>query len=138
MLESEFNETNYQKYLEAHRLMASRCSSCGALHLPPRPLCPECYSVELAWQEVSTRGRLEAFTSVYIAPSAMIDAGYGRQNPYCVGVVRLDDGPAVSAQLMGIDPARPEEITIGSTLEASFIERGEGEEKKTYLVFQQR
>jgi hypothetical protein len=135
MLESAFNDNTFQQYLDGHKLMGSRCQNCGALHLPPRPLCPECYSQDLTWQELNGTGKLEAFTSVYVAPSAMIAAGYGRNNPYCVGVILLDEGPSISAQLVGVDPTQPEQINIGQSLEASFEDRGEGEDRKTFLVF---
>jgi uncharacterized OB-fold protein len=138
MPESEFNDNTFQQYLDGHRLMGSRCQSCEALHLPPRPLCPECYSQDLAWEELAGMGKLEAFTSVYVAPSAMIAAGYGRDNPYCVGVVRLDDGPSISAQLMDVDPTQPDQIKIGQSLEASFLDRDEGEGRKTFLVFKKK
>ena len=135
MLKSAFSDNTFQQFLDGHKLMGSQCQNCGALHLPPRPLCPECYSQDLTWQELNGTGKLEAFTSVYVAPSAMIAAGYGRNNPYCVGVIRLDDGPSISAQLVGVDPTQPEQINIGQSLEASFIDRGKGEDRKTFLAF---
>ena len=116
--------------------MGSRCQSCGALHLPPRPLCPACYSEEMEWEQVSGKGKLVAFTSIHIAPTAMIEAGYGRDNPYCTGIVQLDRGPAISAQILDVEPARPEEIEIGMPLRVTYIERGEGEGQRTYLAFQ--
>lgn len=138
MLTDEFNETTYQSYLEEHKIMASLCADCGNAQLPPRAMCPDCFSQNITWKEIRGSGKLEAYTTVYIAPSAMIAAGYGRTNPYCVGVVRLDDGPAISAQLVGIDPAHPENISIGASLEAAFVERGESQDKKTFLVFEKK
>ncbi len=29
-----------------HRLLIQRCASCGALRHPPRPMCPQCHSLE--------------------------------------------------------------------------------------------
>jgi uncharacterized OB-fold protein len=126
----------FYKFLDEHKLMGSRCRSCGRLYLPPRPLCPECHSEEMEWAEMSGRGRLLAFTTVYVAPTAMLAAGYGRENPYCVGLVRLEEGPTISAQILGLDPKRPEEIEIGIPLRVAFLERGEGEARRTYLAFQ--
>jgi uncharacterized OB-fold protein len=132
----EFTGTTFYKFLSAHKLMGSRCASCGALYLPPRPLCTACYSDDIVWAEMSGKGKLLAFTTVHIALTAMIEAGYGRDNPYCTGIVQLDDGPAISAQILGVDAAHPEQIAIGTLLQAVFVERGEGEEKRTYLAFQ--
>jgi uncharacterized OB-fold protein len=66
----------------------------------------------------------------------MIDAGYGRDKPYCAGIVRLKEGPAISAQILGVDPTRPDEIEIGTPLHVAFVERGEDEQTRTYLAFE--
>ncbi|MEJ2211720.1 MAG: Zn-ribbon domain-containing OB-fold protein [Anaerolineae bacterium] len=131
-----FTGAAFYEFLGEERLMGARCASCGALHVPPRALCPACFGGELDWEEMSGRGHLVAFTTVHIAPTAMIEAGYGRQNPYCAGIVQLAEGPAVSAQILGVDPARPEEIQIGTPLRVAFVRRGEGEQVRTYLAFE--
>ena len=46
---------------------------------------------------------LEAFTAVHIGLTAMIEAGYDRFNPYCSGIVKLAEGPSISAQILGVD-----------------------------------
>jgi uncharacterized OB-fold protein len=84
---------------------------------------------------MSGNGRLVAYTTVHISPTAMIEAGYGREKPYCAGIVQLDEGPAISAQILGVDSLRPEEIEIGTRLRAAFVQRDEGEEARTYLAF---
>jgi uncharacterized OB-fold protein len=99
-------------------------------------MCPTCYGEEMAWEEMAGEGELVAFTTVHIAPTAMIDAGYGRDKPYCAGIVRLKEGPAISAQILGVDPTRPDEIEIGTPLHVAFVERGEDEQTRTYLAFE--
>jgi uncharacterized OB-fold protein len=131
-----FNGTSFYEFLGENRLMGSRCKSCGALHLPPRAMCPACYADEMAWVEMSGEGKLLAFTTVHIAPTAMIEAGYGRDKPYCAGIVQLDEGPAISAQIVGVDAGRPAEIEVGTPLQATFVRRGEGDEVRTYLAFE--
>jgi uncharacterized protein len=131
-----FTSSSFHQFLGEGRLMGSRCRSCGALHLPPRALCPTCHGDEMDWAEMASQGRLLAFTSIYIAPTAMIEAGFGRTNPYCTGIVQLEDGPAISAQILGVDPARPEGIEVGMPVRAAFVRRGEGEAARTYLAFE--
>jgi uncharacterized OB-fold protein len=135
MNDRDFSNTAYQQFLNEHRLMGARCQSCGALYLPPRPMCPRCFSQDMAWEELPLDGRLAAFTVVHIAPTAMIAAGYGRDRPYCSGVVTLEAGPSISAQILGVDVEHPEQIKIGAALKGEFLERGEGEAQKTFLVF---
>jgi uncharacterized OB-fold protein len=134
--EREFTSASFYKFIGEHKLMGSRCRSCGALHLPPRPLCPACHGEKLEWIEMSGQGELRAFTAVHIAPTAMIEAGYGQNNPYCSGIVQLDDGPAISAQILGVDPTQPEQISVGMPLKVAFVDRGSDEQKRTFLAFE--
>ena len=136
MSERDFTGESFYQYLEEKRLMGSRCGSCGVLHLPPRALCPACYGEEMAWEEMDVKGKLVAFTTVHIAPTAMIEAGYDRKNPYCAGIVQVEGGPSISAQIIGVDAAKPEEIQIGMPLRLAFVQRGEGEKAQTYLAFE--
>ena len=59
------------------------------------------------------------------------------ENPACAeaciagGIVKLDDGPSISAMILGVDAKQPESIAIGVPLKAAFIERGEGEEAQS-------
>ena len=136
MSERQMTGEAFYQYLGEQKLMGSRCQSCGALHLPPRSLCPACYEDELDWEQISGKGTLVAFTTVHIAPTAMIEAGYGRNNPYCTGIVQLDEGPSISAQITGVDPAAPDQIEVGMAVQVAFVQRGEGEEGTTYLAFE--
>jgi uncharacterized OB-fold protein len=136
MNDQDFIRATFDGFLTEHKLMGARCSSCGALYLPPRPLCTACYSDDMAWSEFSGKGKLLAFTTIHIAPTAMIAAGYGRDKPYCTGIVQLEEGPAISAQILGVDATHPEQIAIGTPLQVAFVERGAGDEKRTYLAFQ--
>ena len=116
--------------------MAAQCEGCGKLFVPPRPMCPNCHGEEMTWVEVSGKGKLAAFTAVYIGPNAMIEAGYDRTNPYMTGVVKLDEGPMISAQILGLDTTQPDVSTIGTPLSVTFIERERGGETQTYLAFE--
>jgi len=133
--ERPFTSASFGHYLSEKKLMGSHCNTCNKDYLPPRVICPNCHSDQLTWIEFSGKGKLAAFTSIYIAPTAMIEAGYGRDNPYLAGVVELDEGVKISAQILGIDPKKPDEVKIGIPLQVEFVERGEGETKKTFLAF---
>ncbi|MCP4423087.1 MAG: Zn-ribbon domain-containing OB-fold protein [Chloroflexi bacterium] len=133
-----FTEYSFQTFLSEQKLMAAKCEECGSLFVPPRPLCPHCFNEGMAWVEVSGKGELAAFTAVYIGPNAMIEAGYDRKNPYFTGVVQLEEGPMISAQILGLDAAQPKVSDISTPLTATFIERGEEEEKRTFLAFEVR
>lgn len=135
MSERPFNHTAFNAYLAERRLMGTRCRACGARHLPPRPLCPACYGDDLEWVELPARGTLRAFTIVAIAPTAMLAAGYSRENPYCAGVVELDGGGCISAQILGVDVRVPAAIRVGMPVTLEFVMRGTGAEERTALAF---
>ncbi len=131
-----FTATEFNQHLAEHKLMGARCAECGEIHAPPRPICPACPEAEMTWEELSGEGKLAAFTVIHIAPTMMLEAGYGRKNPYCTGVVELAEGQRISAQILGVDVSDPASIAIGAPLKVTFVERGAGDEQKTYLAFE--
>ena len=48
----------------------------------------------------------------------MIAEGYGRDNPYCSGVVELDEEPRLAGRIEGVDTTHPENIRIGTRVQA--------------------
>ena len=128
-----YNAAGFYEFVEEKKLMGTKCKSCGELFLPPRPVCSSCHGEEMEWVEMGGKGKLEAFTVTLYGPTRMVESGYGPKNPYCVGVVRLDEGPAISSQILGLDLSKPEEIKIGTPMHLTFIDRTEGEEKKTFI-----
>ncbi len=131
-----FTAASFSEYLNEKKLMGSRCPTCNESFLPPRALCPHCFSDELAWTEFSGKATLAAFTAIAIAPTAMIEAGYGRDNPYLAGIVELEEGVKMSAQILGLDASQPETVKIGTPLKVAFVERGEDGAKKFFLAFE--
>jgi uncharacterized OB-fold protein len=130
-----FSSASFDAYLVEHRLMAARCTQCGGLYMPPRAICPKCHSGSMEWIETGGKGKLSAFTVIYSGPTFMLEQGFDCKHPYISGIVELDEGPRISARITGLDPTRPEEIKIGTTLRADFEDTGEGETRQTYLAF---
>ena len=133
---SEFTAAEYYQHLAEGKLMGSRCTDNGNLYVPPRAMCPKSYSTNMEWVEVSGKGKLRAFTVITIGSTMMVDAGYSIKNPYCAGIVELEEGPSVAGQIMGVDVSNPSSIKVGMPLKATFIKRGEGDEEKTFLGFE--
>ena len=134
--ERPFTLASFQTYMNEGRLMGSRNRATGEVFAPPRPIDPATHSDDMEWIELSGRGTLAAFTSVYIGTSAMIDAGYDRKKPYVAGIVELAEGPRISAQIAGVDGTQPDLGWIGQAVRAAFIERGEGEKRRAFLAFE--
>ncbi len=58
---------------------------------------------------LSGHGEIYSFTTMYNVPR-----GYEEQGPYTVALIRLDDGPMVTAQLTDVDAA---DVAIGLRVE---------------------
>jgi uncharacterized OB-fold protein len=133
MGEMPFSDIAFESYLCEEKLMGSRCKQCGALYVPPRPICIACRSPKLEWEQMSGNGKLAAFTCIAIGPAAMLAEGYDRNNPYISGVVELDEGARVDARIQGLDAGRPEDIRIGTPMTVKYLHREGG---LTYLAFE--
>ena len=133
-----FNDTSYEQSLGEWKIMGTKCKKCGALALPPRPICVSCYSREMEWIEFKGTGKLAAFTSIAVAPPNLAREGYGRNNPYVVGVVELDEGVKAVARIVGVNAKKPEEIRVGTAMQAEFMTKEEGGVRKTSLGFKPR
>jgi uncharacterized OB-fold protein len=116
MQDQAFDHTGWSQHLAEGRLMAARCQTCGTLHLPPRSLCTHCFGVDMEWEQLSGQGKLAAFTWIHVGLPAIAAQGYDRSHPYCVGVVRLEEGPAVSAQILLEPGEKPGDLTVGQPL----------------------
>lgn len=121
MPDQEFTSAAFIRQLEGDHLCGSKCRNCGTEYLPPRPLCPKCYSAEMEWVEMPREGELAAFTRIHIGPKAMLAAGYDREHPYFSGIVRLTNGLSISAQILGAEDLDPAEIAIGTPVRAEII-----------------
>ena len=135
MYDRPFNDASYEQFLNEGKIMAAKCKKCGTLSLPPRPLCHSCHGSAMEWVQMQGEGTLAAFTGISVAPPYMAKEGFGRNNPYVVGVVRLKEGVGVVARIVGIDAKKPETIKVGMPLKAELISKGEGPEKRTILAF---
>lgn len=83
----------------ARRLLLPFCTDCGKAHLPPGPVCPHCFSDDLAWRESSGLGTVSSWTIVHKVwfPAFAADV------PYNVIQVELEEGPRLTASLRGAD-----------------------------------
>lgn len=95
------------------RLVIQRCTACGRLQHPPTAACPQCGSLELDAVEAAGRGTLFSFTVVHAGATP------GLETPYVVGLVELEEGTRLVAQLVEIEP---DDAAIGMSLEVDFLE----------------
>lgn len=118
------------------KLIGAKCTQCGTSTIPQRQICPHCQSDDVELIEFCGKGKLAAYTVISVPPVAMAEAGYDAKNPYCVGIVTLDEGPRISAQILNVDVFNPQTIKIGSAVQMTTIKRGEEGAEKTFLAFE--
>ena len=126
------NAASFHAYLKEGRFMGVRCQSTGQIYAEARPVDPATHGSDMEWHELSGRGTLSTFTCISVVPAFLEAKGFGRNNPYCSGVVTLEEGPRVSARIAGVDAANPQNIATGIPLVLDF---GEVDEENPGLVF---
>ena len=104
-------------------LLVQRCSQCGRVRMPPRPMCPHCRSLEHAWDPTSGRGTIWSFA----IPHPPLLPAFAEVAPYNVIIVALDEDPAIrfvgnlvaraDGPINEIDPAT---IQIGDPVHVTF------------------
>jgi len=77
-----------------YRLEAGKCNKCNCVQFPPRLICPECGHREFQVVKLSRNCKLITYTVIHVAPSQFTD-----QVPYPVGIVELEDGVRLLAQI---------------------------------------
>lgn len=104
----------------ARELRVSRCADCGHRFLPPRPVCPACWSDAVAATPASGRGSIFLLILLHQGPPAPgVDYTAG---PYPVATVELEEqeGLRFTATVVGSDPQR---LAVGQAVELAWIER---------------
>lgn len=106
---------------ERYNLVGETCDSCGVKLFPPRDVCLECEAPAQELYTFTGFGEVYSYTTIYDAP-----AGFEQSAPYTVALIKLEEGPLVTAQLTDLNE---EEVQIGMPVEMVTRKlRAEGEE----------
>jgi uncharacterized protein len=99
--------------VDAGELRIQRCTQCGALRHPPRPMCGSCQSTEFDVVVSSGRGTIYSYAVHHHPPLPGIDL------PLVVILVELEEGVRIVSSL---DGATPEAVAIGLPVEVVFTQ----------------
>jgi uncharacterized OB-fold protein len=94
---------------QRYGLVGEVCPHCDAKLFPPRDVCPECGQEAKTLYNFSGRGEVYSFTTVYEPP-----AGFEENAPYTVALVKLEEGPLITAQLTDLEGRK---VEIGTPVE---------------------
>jgi len=111
-IQPAFTIEQFYKFLSECKLMGGKCQKCGKLHLPPRPLCDNCFSQDFSWTEVSGKGKLLTYTIIHVAPPQ-----FQALAPYTVGIVQLENGLKLPGMISGV---AENELKVGMDLALDF------------------
>ncbi len=87
-----------------YNLIATKCTKCNEIYFPPRGFCTICRRQgTLEEIKLSGRGEVMTYTVIHSAPE-----GFEKQVPYIMAIVKLEEGPMVTTQLVDCDPGEVE------------------------------
>ena len=89
------------------RLLIKRCGACGEPHYYPRPLCPFCLSADTRWEECAGTATIYSLSTMR----------RGKDAPYTLAYVTLDEGPAVLTNIATDDH---DALAIGQRVRVTF------------------
>lgn len=101
--------TNWRLRTQRYALIGEVCPDCGEKIFPPRDVCPHCAQKAQALYQFSGRGEVYSYTTIYNPPT-----GFEEYAPYTIALVKLAEGPMLTAQLTDVEP---EEVRIGQPVE---------------------
>jgi uncharacterized OB-fold protein len=108
-------------------LVGQECGSCGAIYLDRRSGCARCSGTTFRNRALAGRGTLRAFTVVHRAPPPV-------ETPFVVGVVDLDGGGTVKANLLGVPPD-PDQVKPGTAVRLKTFEAATTDDGTSVVSF---
>ena len=88
------NPRHWRLRKQRYGLVGEVCPHCNDKIFPPRDVCPHCGGEAKKEFTFSGRGEVYSYTMMQDAPS-----GFEETTPYTVALVKLEEGPVVTAQL---------------------------------------
>jgi uncharacterized OB-fold protein len=110
--QAPFTIEQFYKHTSQGKLMGGKCKRCGAVYLPPRPVCSKCFSKEFEWVEIPPKGKLLTYTIIHVAPIQ-----FQSMSPYTVGIIQLDYGLKIPGIIRDV---AADEIEMGMRLKVVF------------------
>lgn len=100
---------------QRYNLIGNKCESCSKVYFPPRESCPDCRRKSMGKMQkiqLSGKGTVESYTIIHVGPEE-----FDKQTPYPMAIIKLDEGPMVTAQIVDCDIS---DVKIGMKVESTF------------------
>jgi uncharacterized OB-fold protein len=95
----------------AGRLVAQRCQRCGRFRHPPRPMCPECHSLEFEIIDLAGDGVVYSYAILHHPQNPAFEY------PVLAALIDLEEGVRILSNLVDVDPRG---ISIGMAVTVDF------------------
>lgn len=113
--------------LKKGRILATKCTKCGKVFVPPRMYCEDCFCELSEWVEVPNKGKVDTFTVVHV------DRDENRlENPEIWAFIRIEDTDGGFVHRLNV-PA--EFVTIGMPVKAVFKKEKDREGRITDILY---
>ena len=102
------------------KLVLQKCNDCGRLQFLPRPVCINCFSRNLGWQQSSGTGSVYSLTGIAV-PRAPASRKQVEETgiPIVYAAIDLDEGVRVISEIIG---SKPDEVKLGDRVKVCFQE----------------
>jgi len=100
---------------QRYNLMGNKCGSCEKVYFPPREACPYCRRKSIGKMQdlkLSGKGEVITYSIIHVGPEE-----FDEQVPYPIAVIKLDEGPKLTAQIVDCDI---NDVKIGMRVESTF------------------
>jgi uncharacterized OB-fold protein len=110
---SENLAITWRRIPERYRLTGTSCETCKTNYFPSRKLCPKCRRKgKIGEKQFAGTGKVYSFSELSSGP-----AGFELEAPYILAIIELDEGPRLTAQVVGITE---KDVKIGDRVEMVF------------------
>jgi len=100
---------------QRYNLIGNECGSCKKVYFPPRESCPYCRRKSIGKmkeKKLSGKGKILTYSIIYSAPEH-----FEGQVPYPIAIIKLDEGPKLTAQIVDCDI---DQVKIGMKVSSTF------------------
>ncbi|HZX20154.1 MAG TPA: Zn-ribbon domain-containing OB-fold protein [archaeon] len=104
---------HWRRFDERYRLTGNKCTNCGSIYFPARPVCVKCRSKgKLVKEQMPFTGKIYSHTKVLVGP-----IGFEFETPYFIGIIELDNGVKILAQIVDSEESK---VKIGAKVSKLF------------------
>ena len=103
----------WRKIPQRYNLIGTECRTCSSKFFPPRDFCSSCRRLGKIHEfKFSGIGEIYSYSVIHAPPE-----GFEYQKPYIIGIIKLEEGPMLTAQIVD---SKPEDVEIGKKVKSVF------------------